>query len=316
MAFRLDLTTYYSPNRTPQSLVPAAFGRPRSLRRVTLHHWGIDGQTIHGISSYLCRAGGNTSAHYSLQDGLVYQLVNPLDAAWHSGSAEGNATSTGIECRPEMTDGDLRTLIEFLRWYEKNISGEPVVLYAHQWWSSTACPGRYLGRIDWLVEQLNAGNAGDVSSAIDADKKPTTPTTPAKKPDDLIGYLMTMTRPEAVQLIAEGTSKSLRFEHGYIRGLLAQVLKEDPGAKASLREQAEAGAVAALSAKVQQYGTWKGKDLGASKSNTTSVAREMGYVASVNEDQGNRLSSLENEVAKIRAEQAKTNELLAQLIAK
>jgi hypothetical protein len=156
VSYTLNETKYNSPNYTPAGAVAATYGMARTIRGVTIHHWGVDGQSIDGISSYLCRPGGNTSAHFSLQDGLVYCLVSPEDAAWHAGSAEGNATTIGIECRPEMTDGDLRTLVEFIQWLE-SVYGS-LNIYRHQDWSSTECPGRYAGQIDWIVDQVNAGS--------------------------------------------------------------------------------------------------------------------------------------------------------------
>lgn len=157
MSYTLNESKYNSPNYTPGSAVAATYGMPRQIKGVTIHHWGVDGQTIDGISSYLCRDGGDTSAHFALQDGLVYCLVSPEDAAWHAGSAEGNATTIGIECRPEMTDGDLRTLVEFIRWLETKYGS--LNIYPHQYWFGTACPGRYAGKIDWIVEQVNKGGA-------------------------------------------------------------------------------------------------------------------------------------------------------------
>ena len=155
MSYTLNESKYNSPNYTPSSAVAATYGMPRTIKGVTIHHWGVDGQNIDGISSYLCRPGGNTSAHFALQDGLVYCLVSPEHAAWHAGSAEGNATTIGIECHPEMTDGDLRTLVEFIQWLE-SVYG-PLDIYRHMDWSSTACPGRYADKIDWIVEQVNGG---------------------------------------------------------------------------------------------------------------------------------------------------------------
>lgn len=158
MSYTLNETKYNSPNYTPASVVQATYGMPRNITGVTIHHWGDDGQNIDGISSYLCRAGGDTSAHFSLQDGLVYCLVSPEDAAWHAGSAEGNATTIGIECRPEMTDGDLRTLVELIVWLE-SVYGS-LNIYRHSDWFGTACPGRYSSKIDWIVEQVNASSGG------------------------------------------------------------------------------------------------------------------------------------------------------------
>lgn len=156
MNFVLNETKYNSQNYTPEGKVPSVYGMPRKITGVTVHHWGVDGQTIDGISTFLCRPGGNTSAHFSLQEGLVYCLVAPKDAAWHAGSAEGNATTIGIECRPEMTQGDLTTLVELIQWLE-NVYGK-LKIYPHKHWYATECPGRYTDKISWIADQVNKNN--------------------------------------------------------------------------------------------------------------------------------------------------------------
>lgn len=154
MAFILDETTYTTPNRTPSALVAQVFGYARIIDGVTIHHWGADGQNAQAVAQFLSRPGGSTSAHFVLQEGLVYCLSPIADATWHAGSAKGNATTVGVECRPEMTRGDFDTLVEFVQWLEK-LLGKSLNIYAHQWWFNTACPGRYLGKIDELVARVN-----------------------------------------------------------------------------------------------------------------------------------------------------------------
>ena len=153
------------------------------------------------------------------------------------------------------------------------------------------------------------GNASDAAIITPAEK-PSIPAQPAPDPHNIVEYLMTMTRDEAIQLVAEGTSKSLRFEEGFLREKFAQVIKHDPGAKDALVGCAKEGAVAALSKKVQQYGIWNGVDLSSRPGNTTSVAREIAYQASENDKRKNENKRLAQQVAEIKQGQ---DEILALL---
>lgn len=150
----IDESTYNSQNYTPEGSVPAVFGRPRSTSRVTIHHWGSDGQRFSDVANYLSRPGGGTSAHFVVEAGRVACLIEPRHAAWHSGSAEGNATSIGIECRPEMSEADLNEVAALIAWLE-GIYG-PQEIWLHREWSATACPGRYANMRDEIIKRVNA----------------------------------------------------------------------------------------------------------------------------------------------------------------
>lgn len=174
----IDETTWSGKNFTPAAAVPATFGFPRTTNRITIHHWGQDGQNFNSVANWMARAGqGNTSAHFVVEAGRVACIISPADAAWHSGSAEGNATSIGIECRPEMSEGDLNELVALIAWLE-SVYGEQEI-WLHQEWSATACPGRYAAMRDEIVRRVNAlkdtsGNAAapskeDVRAAIDKE---------------------------------------------------------------------------------------------------------------------------------------------------
>lgn len=91
MAFDF-ITQFNSPNYTP--------GRNgNSVKYIVVHHWGADGQSFNGVVNWLCRNGGESSAHYVLEAGRVACIVNPEDTAWHAGNWQANLESIGIECR-------------------------------------------------------------------------------------------------------------------------------------------------------------------------------------------------------------------------
>ena len=123
---------------------------------IIIHHWGSDGQSFNGVVNWLCNPNAVVSAHYVVQDGYVTQLVDHRDSAWHC--VGKNRVSIGIECRPEMTDGDIRTVAELIADIWKK-EGKKLPLYGHKDFNATACPGRYysqLNRLYKLAEQYYA----------------------------------------------------------------------------------------------------------------------------------------------------------------
>lgn len=142
--------TRWSPNFSP--------GRPGSPSQIIIHHWGVDGQSHQGVVDYLCRPGGNSSAHYVVSAGRVTQIVHDYDRAWHSGSNRGNGYGIGVECRPEMSQGDFETVARLVAAIRAQHGDLP--LSGHQDWYSTACPGRWyarLGDLDARARQVAAG---------------------------------------------------------------------------------------------------------------------------------------------------------------
>jgi N-acetylmuramoyl-L-alanine amidase len=164
--------TITAHNYTPDAKVPATFGGYDSIKHgATIHHWGLDGQDFDGVVAYLASNNARgSSAHIVLQEDRVACIVSPDDAAWHAGHPLGNAQTIGIECRPEMTEGDLDALASLLRYLE-TIYGS-LTIYKHQEWVATACPGRYAGRIDEIVAEINNVNVSTIPAV------PITPATP------------------------------------------------------------------------------------------------------------------------------------------
>jgi hypothetical protein len=141
-------------NFTPAHLCPQAFGYARVIESITIHHWGNRGQRFDDVVGYLASKNARgSSAHFIVEDGRITCIVSPVDASWHAGNAYGSATSIGIECRPEATDGDYETvawLIRFLR----DTYGAGLPLIPHNYWTNTACPGVWdLARLDQMARQ-------------------------------------------------------------------------------------------------------------------------------------------------------------------
>lgn len=179
-----EQTQYNAVNFTPAASSPAVFGQPRVIKGITIHHWGSTGQNFNTVRDYL--ASPNTrqvSAHYVAEGGTVACLVAPENVAWHAGNATGNATTIGIECRPEATDADYATVAELVANLRSVYGNLP--LYPHSYWTSTACPGA------WGLDRINA-LAGNPSTPTTPPVTPpvTPPTTPSGSISDLADRAM------------------------------------------------------------------------------------------------------------------------------
>lgn len=142
------------------------YGSPNSI---TIHHWGADGQDHDAVASYLCRDGGNSSAHFVASAGKVTQLVSPDDRAWHAGP-DGNPRSIGIECRPEMAAGDMATVAALIAELRARYGNLPLV--PHSYWMATACPGRWAAALAQL-DALARGEQPSPTSQTPATPHPT-----------------------------------------------------------------------------------------------------------------------------------------------
>ena len=109
--------------------------------RIVIHHWGADGQSHDGVVDFFARGpGSGTSAHYVVSAGRITQICHDYDTAYHAGNWTINLHSIGIECRPEATEDDLRTVAELVRRIRSEWG--PLPLSVHSAYYPTACPGR------------------------------------------------------------------------------------------------------------------------------------------------------------------------------
>lgn len=121
--------------------------------RIVLHHWGADGQSHDGVVGFFTRGpGSGTSAHYVVSGGRITQICHDYDTAYHAGNWQINLRSIGIECRPEASEDDVRTVAELVRRIRSEWG--PLPLTVHSDYFPTACPGRYHALID-RINQLS-----------------------------------------------------------------------------------------------------------------------------------------------------------------
>lgn len=163
--------------RSPNQSSRQSYGYGSKPTGITIHHWGSTGQKHANVVNYLTRTGGNTSAHLVCSAGLVTRLVDDDRAAWHAGSTPGNGSTIGIECRPEMSDGDWDTLVQLCADLEEKHGS--LKYFKHSDWKNTACPGKYAGRIGELVAAVNAEHTrrktGGKPAPAPRPSKPTQP---------------------------------------------------------------------------------------------------------------------------------------------
>ena len=176
----VDESSWNSQNFTAAAQVPSVYGMPRKISSVTVHHWGDPAwnQKFNAVADYLSRPGGDTSAHFVVEAGRVARLISPDHAAWHAGSAAGNATSIGIEMNPRASEDDMQTLASLIRWLE-SVYGS-LMVYRHSDWFGTACPGAYADKIGHIVDLVNGGKASAVISSGSGSGGMVYPVDPAK----------------------------------------------------------------------------------------------------------------------------------------
>lgn len=180
MSYEL-FTDVQSPNYYNEAQCLQHYGISRSLGGITIHHWGNPntGLTWDGVRRYLSRQGGNTSAHYVVEAGRVAYIVPRRFAAWHAGSAIGNARTTGIEMRPEGSDEDYKTTAELISDLWKQDGKSP--LYRHDHWSATSCPGDIdVARLEAMATEIYSGGFTPVDNPIPVPAPAPAPT-PEKK---------------------------------------------------------------------------------------------------------------------------------------
>lgn len=158
------ITKYNSPNYTS--------GRQgNGIKEIVIHHWGVDGQSFDGVVNWLCRSNGTSSAHYVVQANKVACLVDCANTAWHAGNWAHNLKSIGIECRPEMSSGDLETVCELVADIYKCYGVLPII--GHKDVASTACPGRYYAKLAYIkqrAQEIMNGKQGVTSATNTPDQ--------------------------------------------------------------------------------------------------------------------------------------------------
>lgn len=144
---------------------------------IVIHHWGQDGQSFDGVCKWLCRQGGDSSAHYVVEAGKVAQLMPLTDCAWHAGVRSVNCTSIGIECRPECTDRDFETVVELVADIYKKYGVLPIK--GHRDFMATSCPGRWYPRLAELKKKAEVmarmsakSSGGTTAKEVKPDAKP------------------------------------------------------------------------------------------------------------------------------------------------
>lgn len=189
------ITSKSSKNYTKGKDSKAVFGYARKIKGITIHWWGDpkNNPKFDNIVNYLCTNKSQVSAHY-VATGTKRQvacIVAPGDVAWHSGNAQGNATTIGIELDPRCRKEDYDVAAELVADIRSAFGDVPI--YSHKMWSATACPGKYdIKKIDKLSYTKTShktawGKGGDKVVKTPAPKpapKPKPAPTPSPKNTD------------------------------------------------------------------------------------------------------------------------------------
>jgi hypothetical protein len=119
-----------------------------TIDHIIIHY--TTSRNIDGVIEHFSTGLTNrVSAHYIIaQDGSIVQMVDDSNASWHSGSADMNARSIGIEhcaaegdlITPPQQDGSIRLIRWLVHQYNIPVSN----ILPHDAVHSTDCPGQLL----------------------------------------------------------------------------------------------------------------------------------------------------------------------------
>lgn len=187
MAYKY-ITKHSSPNYTSAASTPRYYGRARKVEGITIHHWGDpkNNPQFQNVVNYLCRKGGNTSAHYVATgtNRQVACIVAPQHTAWHSGSAWGNARTIGVELDPRARASDYDVAAELIADIRSAFGDVPI--YWHSYFVATACPGKWdakkLDKLSYTKysHETDWGKGGNKKQPAPVVKKAPAPVQPAK----------------------------------------------------------------------------------------------------------------------------------------
>ena len=146
--------------------------------KIVVHWWGTKSSFDDNVGYFCDNPSCPTSAHAVLEAGRVVVIVDYCNSAWHAGNYHVNNHSIGIECNTRCSEGDLRTLAEYIADLWKIYGKLPVI--GHKDVVATRCPGSYypeLSAVVAMAEEFYKGNAP-------AEHKPVKPAPlPPKHPE-------------------------------------------------------------------------------------------------------------------------------------
>lgn len=163
---------------------PATIVGPVHRKEFIAIHWYGDPKTagdVHATARYLAGVT-HASVNYVAGDGHVYCLVNPTQIAYGQGDGAdgyGNKHGISIECDPRMKAIDLETVAQLIAKIRRDF-GVIFPLRPHKNFTSTACPGVWEAKLDWLDKRAREINAPGAKPA--PVKTPAAPK-PAPKPN-------------------------------------------------------------------------------------------------------------------------------------
>jgi N-acetylmuramoyl-L-alanine amidase CwlA len=123
---------------------PPRSGYPLSeLTSITIHWIGpYPKQSVQEPIRWWVKQKLQASAHFVIKDNMCINCIPIEETAWHSGVAEGNHTSIGIEVVPDDVEGRFSAAsIETLKEVLSHLPDVP--LLRHYDWTKKDCPRWY-----------------------------------------------------------------------------------------------------------------------------------------------------------------------------
>jgi hypothetical protein len=132
--------------------------RGNSIKKIVIH-WMVT--TLAGADAQFKKVNGGTSAHYGIENDVIYQWVEDKDTAYHAGKFSVNLESIGIEHSADpnrpATDQTYKTSGELVRiiCLKYNIPIDRTHIIKHSQVVATQCPGTI--DIDKIINYAKQG---------------------------------------------------------------------------------------------------------------------------------------------------------------
>lgn len=145
---KIDYVPKNSPNRP---------GIKSNMQWITIHNTGNPKSTAQNERDYVAIRKDKASFHYAVDDKGAVAIIPEEEVAWHTGTAEGNKTSIGIEI---CESGDE------LETYKNAVGLTAKILVERNWtinqirthesWSGKKCPRKLLPKWQQFLRDVDA----------------------------------------------------------------------------------------------------------------------------------------------------------------
>ncbi|SDK70177.1 peptidoglycan recognition protein family protein [Natronincola ferrireducens] len=143
---KVDYVPVDSPNRP---------GTSSDIQWITVHNTANPNSTAQNERDYVAWRPDKASFHYAVDDKEAIAIIPEEEIAWHTGTAEGNRTSIGIEiCESGDQEKTYKHAVGFIAKLLNDRNWGADRLRTHKSWSGKECPRRLLSTWDKFLKDV------------------------------------------------------------------------------------------------------------------------------------------------------------------